>query len=106
MTITPDHVRPRLQRLVRRSLLIFATACLIAASLAAQVTESEFAADLSAKRSPHAGTCQQRCPLHRASHNDLANGWPQPLLPLGLLTLSVASVLSATHAPSPQKESA
>jgi hypothetical protein len=104
MTITHPHQRAAgLRRLTRRLLLILAAASLIGASLAAQKTESDLAADLSAPRPSHAGTCMLRCPLHRPSHHDLANGWPQPFLPLGLLALSAGSLLGATRITQPRR---
>src|SRR6478672_2036467 len=98
MIITHHHRPPSPRhRLIRRSLLTLAAGCLIAASLAAQATESDLAAELSSHRPFRAGTCTQRCPLHRTAHHRRVDGWPQPLLPLGLLGLTAASLVGATR---------
>jgi hypothetical protein len=98
MITSHHHPPPSLrQRLIRRSLLILAAGCLIAASLAAQATETDLAADLSTHPPAHTGTCTQRCPLGHRPHHNLVTGWPQPLLPLALLALSATSLVGATR---------
>lgn len=106
MTITtPRQSRGSLlRRVIRCVLLVIAVACLIAASLTAEATESDFAAGVAAHHALHSDTCSLRCPLDHRSHNDLVTGWPAPLLPLGLLLLSATSLFTALRIAPPDSD--